>query len=148
MTGGLYDGVLGVLAGLEVVETLNEAGVQTRHPLGVGFFTNEEGARFPPDMMGSGVQQCALSLDEMLAVVGIDGKNVAAELERIGYAGDVEPGTLHPACFLEIHVEQGPGADYSPLRLPAGQTKTTDTAGPPTPAEQASPFWPAWRECS
>lgn len=118
-TGGLYDGVLGVLAGLEVVETLNEAGVQTRHPLAVGFFTNEEGARFQPDMMGSGVQQCALSLDEMLAVVGIDGKNVAAELERIGYAGDVEPGTLHPACFLEIHVEQGPVLEREAIEIGA-----------------------------
>jgi N-carbamoyl-L-amino-acid hydrolase len=107
-TGGLYDGTLGVLAGLEVIETLNDAGLRTRHPLAVGFFTNEEGARFPPDMMGSGVHQGALDLEEMLAVVGIDGKTVGAELAQIGYAGSVPPGALQPACFLEIHIEQGP----------------------------------------
>ena len=107
-TGGLYDGVLGVLAGLEIVETLNEAGIRTRHPVAVGAFTNEEGARFPPDMMGSGVNQGALNLEEMLAAVGIDGATVGEELRRIGYGGEVEPGTLKPACFLEIHVEQGP----------------------------------------
>ncbi len=118
-TGGLYDGVLGVLAGLEVIETLNEAGIQTRHPMAVGAFTNEEGARFPPDMMGSGVHQGALALDEMLAAVGIDGKTVGAELARIGYGGDVEPETLHPACFLEIHVEQGPVLEQEGIEIGA-----------------------------
>ena len=118
-TGGLYDGTLGVLAGLEIVETLNDAGIRTRRPLAVGFFTNEEGARFPPDMMGSGVQQGALPLDEMLAVVGIDSKTVGSELDRIGYAGDVEPGTLHPACFLEIHVEQGPVLEQESIEIGA-----------------------------
>ena len=107
-TGGLYDGALGVLAGLEIVETLNDAGVITWHPLAVGFFTNEEGASFAPDMMGSGVHQGGLELDEMLAVTGIDGATVGAELGRIGYAGEIAPQTLQPACFLEIHVEQGP----------------------------------------
>jgi N-carbamoyl-L-amino-acid hydrolase len=118
-TGGLYDGVLGVLAGLEIIERLNDAGIHTRHPLAVGFFTNEEGARFPPDMMGSGVNQGALDLDEMLTAVGIDGKTVGVELERIGYAGDVPPGTLRPACFLEIHVEQGPVLEEEGIEIGA-----------------------------
>lgn len=107
-TGGLYDGNLGVLAGLEVIASLNDAEALTRHPVAVGFFTNEEGSRFAPDMMGSAVHQGSLALDEALAVVGIDGARVGEELERIGYAGDAEPGTLHPRAFLELHVEQGP----------------------------------------
>jgi N-carbamoyl-L-amino-acid hydrolase len=107
-TGGLYDGNLGVLAGLEVVETLNDAGSTTRHPIAVGFFTNEEGARFAPDMMGSGVHQGALSLDDCLATVGIDGTAVADDLARIGYAGDTPVGTVRARAFLELHVEQGP----------------------------------------
>lgn len=107
-TGGLYDGNLGVLAGLEVIASLNDAEALTRHPVAVGFFTNEEGSRFAPDMMGSAVHQGSLALDEALAVVGIDGARVGEELERIGYAGDAEPATLHPRAFLELHVEQGP----------------------------------------
>ncbi|HUF86305.1 MAG TPA: Zn-dependent hydrolase [Thermohalobaculum sp.] len=118
-TGGLYDGALGVLAGLEIVETLNEAGIRTRHPVAVGAFTNEEGARFPPDMMGSGVSQGALDLAEMLAATGIDGRTVGDELNRIGYAGDVAPGALRPACFLEIHVEQGPVLEEQGVELGA-----------------------------
>ncbi|EYD73120.1 Zn-dependent hydrolase [Limimaricola hongkongensis] len=107
-TGGLYDGNLGVLAGLEIVETLNDAGIETRRPVAVGFFTNEEGARFAPDMMGSGVAQGALDLDDTLATVGIDGQRVGDELRRIGYAGDAPPLALKPDSFLELHVEQGP----------------------------------------
>ena len=118
-TGGLYDGVLGVLAGLEIVETLNEAGIVTRHPVAVAFFTNEEGARFPPDMMGSGVAQGALDLDAMLAVIGIDGATVGAELERIGYAGDAPPLSLDARCFLELHVEQGPVLEQESLAIGA-----------------------------
>ena len=107
-TGGRYDGTLGVLAGLEVVASLNDAGVSTRRPLAVGFFTNEEGARFAPDMMGSGVQQGALDLDEMLAVEGIDGSVLGEELRRIGYDGDAGVGDFRAHCFVELHVEQGP----------------------------------------
>jgi len=107
-TGGLYDGNLGVLAGLEVVESLNDAGVDTRYPVAVAFFTNEEGARFAPDMMGSAVHQGSLALEEALAVTGIDGRKVGDELECIGYAGAVAPDSLHPRAFLELHVEQGP----------------------------------------
>lgn len=107
-TGGLYDGNLGVLAGLEVISVLNDAGIETRRPVAVGFFTNEEGARFQPDMMGSGVNQGALDLDEMLSVEGIDGSQVVDDLRAIGYDGDAAAGEFRAHCFIELHVEQGP----------------------------------------
>ena len=107
-TGGLYDGNLGVLAGLEVVSCLNDAGIVTRRPLAVGFFTNEEGARFAPDMMGSAVHQGSLSLDEALDAKDRDGESVGEELTRIGYLGDAPVPGSTPHCFVELHVEQGP----------------------------------------
>ena len=107
-TGGLYDGNLGVLAGLEVIETFNDAGIETRKPVGVGFFTNEEGARFAPDMMGSGVHQGILDLNEMLNVKDLEGKRVGDELKKIGYAGKTPTNTFRADCFIELHIEQGP----------------------------------------
>ena len=107
-TGGLYDGALGVLAGLEVVDVLNRAGIETRHPLMVAAFTNEEGARFPPDMMGSLVHVGDLALEEALATEGIDGETVGSCLERIGYAGKAPVGCPEARAFLELHIEQGP----------------------------------------
>ena len=86
-TGGRYDGNLGVLAGLEVIETLAENGVETEHPLAVAFFTDEEGSRFPPDMLGSLVYVGGLGLEEALDISGIDGAVVGDELERLGYRG-------------------------------------------------------------
>jgi len=118
-TGGLYDGNLGVLAGLEVVETLNDAAVTTRHPLAVGFFTNEEGARFAPDMMGSGVHQGALDLDTCLATAGIDGATVGDELARTGYAGPMPAGTMRARAFFELHVEQGPVLEEAGIAIGA-----------------------------
>ncbi len=118
-TGGLYDGSLGVLAGLEVVETLNDAGLTTRHPIAVGAFTNEEGARFAPDMMGSGVHQGSMSLEECLATIGIDGTRVGDDLRRIGYAGETEVASLRPRTFLELHVEQGPVLEEAGLEIGA-----------------------------
>ncbi len=106
--GGRYDGNLGVLAGLEVMTVLNEAGIETRWPLAVGVFTNEEGARFQPDMMGSGVHQGALDLDEMLAATGIDGTTLGENLRRIGYAGAADCGAVRARAFVELHIEQGP----------------------------------------
>ena len=106
--GGLFDGALGVLAGLEIVERWNELGIETDHPLTVGAFTNEEGARFAPDMLGSGVHQGSLDLDAMLDVRGIGGARLGDELERIGYAGPADVGNSHPAAYVELHVEQGP----------------------------------------
>lgn len=122
-TGGLYDGAAGVLSGLEIVETLNRAGILTRKSVAVAAFTNEEGARFAPDMMGSGVHQGALDLDQMLAVIATDGQGVVGEeLRRIGYSGPVPPRSLIPAAFLELHVEQGPvlEADRTPIGAVTG----------------------------
>ena len=107
-TGGLYDGNLGVLAGLEVISCLNDAGIVTRRPLAVGFFTNEEGARFAPDMMGSAVHQGSLSLDEALNSKDREGVSVGEALGRTGYAGDTPVPGSTPHCFIELHVEQGP----------------------------------------
>ena len=112
-TGGLYDGTLGVLAGLEAVHTLNDAGITTRYPVAVGFFTNEEGARFTPDMMGSAVHQGSLPLDQALETVGTDGQSVGSELERIGYSGDMPVKDLVPRAYLELHIEQGPVLEES-----------------------------------
>ena len=107
-TGGRFDGNLGVIAGLEVVETLNDLGISTRKPIGVGFFTNEEGARFAPDMMGSGVHQGFFNLESMLDVTDIDGKRVGDELQKIGYAGETKTNILRADSFVELHIEQGP----------------------------------------
>jgi N-carbamoyl-L-amino-acid hydrolase len=118
-TGGRYDGNLGVLAGLEIVETLNDAGLTTRRPLAVAFFSNEEGARIAPDMMGSLVYVGGLALDEAHAAVSIDGKTVVDELDRIGYRGDAPvPGTT-PHAFVELHIEQGPVLEAEGLGLGA-----------------------------
>ncbi len=107
-TGGKYDGALGVLAGLEAIAVLNDADVTTRRPIAVAAFTNEEGARFAPDMMGSAVHQGSLDLDDALGVTGIDGASVGDELVRIGYDGDKTVGNSTVHCFIEYHVEQGP----------------------------------------
>ena len=107
-TGGIYDGNLGVLAGLEVIETLADARRETERSVSVAFFTNEEGARFAPDMMGSGVHQGALDLDAMLAVRGIDGVTVGDQLRAIGYAGNTPCGGVRASHYLELHIEQGP----------------------------------------
>ena len=110
-TGGRFDGNLGVLAGLEVMETLDAAGVETTRPLAVAFFSNEEGARFPPDMMGSLVYVGGMGLEEALDTVGIDGTTVAEDLEAIGYRGSLpSPGPV-PHAYVELHIEQGPVLD-------------------------------------
>ncbi|MBD2259364.1 M20 family metallo-hydrolase [Pseudanabaena sp. FACHB-2040] len=118
-TGGRYDGNLGVLAGLEVIETLNERQIQTRYPLAVAFFTNEEGARFHPDMMGSWVFSGGFPVEAALAEVGTDGTTVAKELERIGYAGTVPCGSQPVKAFVELHVEQGPVLDQERIQIGA-----------------------------
>lgn len=116
-TGGLYDGSLGVLAGLEVIEALNVAGARTRRPVAVAFFTNEEGARFAPDMMGSGVAQGVLPLDEMLEVEGIDGVRLRDALAAIDAAGPAPVGALKPHSYLELHIEQGPVLETEELEI-------------------------------
>jgi len=118
-TGGKYDGNLGVLGGLEVIETLNDAKVVTGHPVAVAFFTNEEGSRFAPDMMGSAVHQGALPLETVLATRGIDGPTVGDELNRIGYAGETPVGALRAAAYFELHIEQGPVLEREGLEIGA-----------------------------
>ena len=108
-TGGLYDGNYGVMAGLEVVATLKDAGVRTKRPIQVAFFTNEEGARFQPDMMGSLVMVGGMPLQDALATKAVDnGATVGEELARIGYAGDASVGAPQVDSFVELHIEQGP----------------------------------------
>jgi beta-ureidopropionase / N-carbamoyl-L-amino-acid hydrolase len=107
-TGGRYDGLYGVLAGLEACAALDDAGRATRRPLALVAFTNEEGSRFPPYAMGSLVYVGGLALDDAYAIRGIDGAAVGEELRRIGYAGDAKPGALTPHAYLELHIEQGP----------------------------------------
>lgn len=107
-TGGIYDGNYGVLAGLEVIETLAGAGIRTQRPIAVAFFTDEEGARFHPDMLGSLVYAGGMNLETALDVRGIDGARLGDELARIGYAGPHPcPGPV-PRAYLEVHIEQGP----------------------------------------
>lgn len=109
-TGGRFDGNLGVLAGLEIVELLEEHGVQTRRPFQVAFFTDEEGARFAPDMLGSLVFVGGMPLEDALDVTAADDHcRLGDELVRIGYAGPVPCPTAEPPhCFVELHIEQGP----------------------------------------
>lgn len=107
-TGGRYDGNLGVVAGLEVIETVRTAGLVPRRPLAVAFFTDEEGSRYPPDMLGSLVYVGGLALEEALEIRGIDDTVVGEELARIGYAGSAPVPGLVPHAFVELHIEQGP----------------------------------------
>lgn len=106
--GGLYDGNLGVLAGLEMVKTLNDAGITTERPLAVAAFTNEEGARFAPDMLGSLVFVGGMALQDALAVRDGEGAMLGDELERIGYAGSAPVAESPVHAFVELHIEQGP----------------------------------------
>ena len=107
-TGGLYDGNYGVLAGLEVIETCKDLGITPPRPISVAFFTNEEGARFAPDMLGSLVYVGGLALEEALDSSSIDGKRLGDELQRIGYAGASPCPGPAPHAFIELHIEQGP----------------------------------------
>jgi N-carbamoyl-L-amino-acid hydrolase len=108
INAGIYDGCYGVLAGLEVIETLRAAGVTPGRPLAVAAFTNEEGVRYAPDMLGSLVFAGGLGVEDALATIGVDGSVLGAELARIGYAGTRTPGFLRPHAYVELHIEQGP----------------------------------------
>ena len=107
-TGGKFDGNYGVLAGLEVVRTLNDHGIETEAPIEVAFWTNEEGSRFVPVMMGSGVFAKAFTLEHAYAAKDTEGKSVEEELARIGYIGPQEPGDHPIGAYFETHIEQGP----------------------------------------
>ena len=107
-TGGKFDGVYGVLAALEVIETLNDEGISTRHPLDIVSWTNEEGARFAPGLTGSGVYTGAFDLEQELMRSDKNGRILGEELRRIGYAGEGPVGGRQVKAALEIHIEQGP----------------------------------------
>ena len=107
-TGGKFDGNYGVLAGIEVVRTLNDHGIETEAPIEVAFWTNEEGSRFVPVMMGSGVFAKAFTLEHAYAAKDTEGKSVKEELARIGYIGPQEPGDHPIGAYFETHIEQGP----------------------------------------
>jgi beta-ureidopropionase / N-carbamoyl-L-amino-acid hydrolase len=107
-TGGKYDGVLGVLSGLELVRTLNDLGIRTKHPIVVTNWTNEEGTRFAPAMLASGVFAGMHEQDWAYGREDAEGKKFGAELERIGWKGDEEVGKRKMHAFFEYHIEQGP----------------------------------------
>ncbi|MCF6231579.1 MAG: Zn-dependent hydrolase [Rhodobacteraceae bacterium] len=107
-TGGKYDGVLGVLAGLEVIRTLNDLGIKTKHPIVVTNWTNEEGTRYAPPMLSSGVFGGQHTQDWAYALEDADGLKFGDELARIGWRGDEEVGARKMHAFFELHIEQGP----------------------------------------
>ncbi len=107
-TGGKYDGVYGVLVGLEVIRSLNDLDYQTERPIEVVCWTNEEGSRFAPAMISSGVYAGAFTLEEAHAKEDADGVTLGSELDRIGYAGDLPVGGRDFHAYVEAHIEQGP----------------------------------------
>lgn len=114
---GALDGCYGVLAGLAVVRAFRAAGTKPARSITVAAFTNEEGIRYQPDMMGSLVYAGGLSVEEALDTVGIDGTRLGDELSRIGYAGELEPGAIVPHEYLELHIEQGPILEAENIRI-------------------------------
>ena len=119
INAGIYDGCYGVLSGLEVIETLVAAGFQPSRPIVVAAFTNEEGVRYAPDMMGSLVYAGGLDVDTALATVGTDGTKLGEELRRIGYDGEHPPGFLRPHAYIELHIEQGPVLEREGIQIGA-----------------------------
>jgi N-carbamoyl-L-amino-acid hydrolase len=107
-TGGKYDGVLGVLGGLEIIRTLNDLNIKTKHPIVVTNWTNEEGTRFAPAMLASGVFAGIHELDWAYDRKDAEGKAFGDELKRIGWLGDEEVGARKMHAFFELHIEQGP----------------------------------------
>ena len=107
-TGGKYDGVLGVLSALEVARSLNDLGVRTKHPIVVVNWTNEEGGRFAPAMLASGVFAGVHTLDYAYSRKDLDGKVFGDELKRIGWLGEEEVGARKMHAYFEYHIEQGP----------------------------------------
>ncbi|WP_175718862.1 Zn-dependent hydrolase [Burkholderia anthina] len=114
---GALDGCYGVLAGLAVARAFRDAGIKPRRSITIGAFTNEEGIRYQPDMMGSLVHAGGMSADAALDTVGIDGTRLGDELARIGYAGALEPGAIVPHEYLELHIEQGPILEAERIRI-------------------------------
>lgn len=119
INAGIYDGCYGVLSALEVIETLVAAGFQPSRPIVVAAFTNEEGVRYAPDMMGSLVYAGGLDVDTALATVGTDGTKLGEELRRIGYNGEHQPGFIRPHAYIELHIEQGPVLEREGIQIGA-----------------------------
>ncbi len=117
-SAGTLDGCYGVLAALECIETLNEQNIQTKRPLVVAAFTNEEGVRYTPGMLGSAAYVGDLSVDDAWNLRGFDGSRFGDEIQRVGYDGTMEPGAIQPFAYLELHIEQGPLLDMR--RVPIG----------------------------
>ncbi len=107
-TGGKFDGVFGVLAGVEVLRTLHENQIETETPMEFTVWTNEEGSRFQPAMQGSGVYVGRFDLETELNKTDVNGIRLKDELEKIGYLGEAKPGSRHFGAFFETHIEQGP----------------------------------------
>ena len=107
-TGGKYDGVLGVLGGLEIIRSLNDMGIKTRHPIVVTNFTNEEGTRYAPPMLSSGVFAGVHTQDWAYDRIDSEGKTFGNELKRIGWCGEEAVGARKMKAFFELHIEQGP----------------------------------------
>ena len=111
---GMFDGCVGVLSGLEALRTIAEKKLPHRRPLAVAAWTNEEGARFLPGLMGSSVVEGEVSLEKALATADLSGATVGEELKRIGYAGT---DSVRPSAYLEFHVEQGPYLDAGKIEI-------------------------------
>lgn len=119
VNAGAFDGCYGVLAGLAVVRAFRQAGIQPTRPITVAAFTNEEGIRYQPDMMGSLVYAGGAPLAAILDTIGTDGTRLGDELERIGYAGEMEPGAIIPHEYIELHIEQGPILEAEGIQIGA-----------------------------
>ncbi|WP_428775436.1 Zn-dependent hydrolase [Vibrio sp.] len=116
-TGGKYDGILGVLGGLEVVRALNEANITTRRPIQIVVWTNEEGSRFLPSMAASGVYAGIFKEEDILAETDDEGVSFADALDAIGYRGSVEVGKRKFHAFIELHIEQGPVLEHKKMEV-------------------------------
>ena len=115
--GGRFDGILGVLAGLEIVRTLVDNGIKPKIPITVMNVTNEEGARFEPSMMSSGILSGKFNKEEMFAKTDVDGITFGEALKQIGYDGDEENRLKEATAFLELHIEQGPILEKEALSI-------------------------------
>ncbi|AWI57566.1 hypothetical protein AB395_00001912 [Sinorhizobium fredii CCBAU 45436] len=145
INAGIYDGCYGVLSGLEVVETLKASGFAPTRPIAIAAFTNEEGVRYAPDMMGSLVYAGGLPTEEALATVGTDGSVLGEELTRIGYSGAEEPGFLKPHAYVELHVEQGPVLERE--GVPIGAVENLQGISWQRVTIDGSPTMPERRRC-
>lgn len=116
-TGGKFDGVYGVLAGLEVIRSLNDAKIETLRPIEASIWTNEEGSRFAPAMVSSGIFGGVFDLEYGLSRADLDGKTMGEELKRIGYAGDEPVGGRPFHAFFEAHIEQGPILEHDKKQI-------------------------------